>query len=275
VVGGTEGVVEVAAAVAAAVVGQDPFDGDAMAGEEDGGSSPELGGGDTELVGEDFAVGDAGVGVDGGVHEGVTDLGAAVAAPFGGAAVDPPAATAWDPADLLDVDVDELAGPGRLDASHRLAGDAVEMVEAIHAVSGQDAVDGRGVHPDDAGDPGWAEPAAGAEGNDPPLSGRLGPSWRRGRARRAVLESGDAFSLVAAPPHVGAVAGDADRRGRVRDWPAAFDSLTQQQSAARGQAGVTVHPEPPLRVGVLADPHSPRRLHLRVDPVSKVHGHYN
>jgi hypothetical protein len=55
------------------------------------------------LVGEDFAVGEAAVGVDGGVDEGVADVGASSSTGVGtsGPTVDAPAATSRDPAKLL------------------------------------------------------------------------------------------------------------------------------------------------------------------------------
>ena len=93
-----------AAAVAQGVVGQDPFDaGDAVAGEVGRGPGEEPGAGGALLVGEDLAVGQAGVVIDQGVHVVVADPATSdlLAAPE----CAPPAAVG-DASDLLDVDVD-------------------------------------------------------------------------------------------------------------------------------------------------------------------------
>ncbi len=66
---------EVPGDVALAVVGHHPFDRDAVGGEEGPGSAPEADGGDGLLVAEDLRVGQAGVGVDGGVDVGVAQRG--------------------------------------------------------------------------------------------------------------------------------------------------------------------------------------------------------
>src|SRR5687768_9660082 len=77
-------------------------------GEERLRSLPEASGGGSLLVVEDLGVGQAGVGVDGGVHEGVAHLGSVVLAAADVATMSAPAATRWDAAQLLDVDVHQL-----------------------------------------------------------------------------------------------------------------------------------------------------------------------
>lgn len=66
--------------VAGAAVGQDAFDGDPGLGEEGVGPLPEGDGGLFLLVGEDLAVGEAGVVVDGVVEVAVAGAGAGLAA---------------------------------------------------------------------------------------------------------------------------------------------------------------------------------------------------
>lgn len=97
-------------AVGPGVVGQDPFDGDAQ-GREPGGRPGEEGrAGRGGLVGQVFGVGEAGVVVEGGVQVGPAGAGL-VAASFG-SAEGLVAAAVGDPAELLDVDVDQLARAG-------------------------------------------------------------------------------------------------------------------------------------------------------------------
>jgi hypothetical protein len=59
--------------VARPVVSQHPLDGDAIGGEEGPGPAPEADGGHGLLVGMDVRIGQARVGVDGGVDVGVAD----------------------------------------------------------------------------------------------------------------------------------------------------------------------------------------------------------
>src|SRR5690348_14579047 len=74
-------------------------------------------------------------------------------------AVDAPPAAVTEPADLLHVDVDQLAGAGSFVASDHLTGGPVQPREPRHVVSGQDPVNRGGVHAQDRGDPGRAQAA--------------------------------------------------------------------------------------------------------------------
>jgi hypothetical protein len=100
-----------AGAVAGAVVGQDPFDGDACVAEEGVGALPEAGGGLLALVGEDLAVGEAGMVVDGGVQIAVAEVGAAVvgAGPGGVAVCGAVAAAVGPTVDLVATAVGDVA----------------------------------------------------------------------------------------------------------------------------------------------------------------------
>ena len=91
--GGQAGASEVGAAVARTVVGEHGPDADAALGEPAARALPERDRGDRALVGQNLAVGDTGVVVDGGVDVGVTDAAVAPMA-VAAAAVRAPAA-AW------------------------------------------------------------------------------------------------------------------------------------------------------------------------------------
>ena len=116
-----ESLFEGVGAVAGAVVSQDSCHGDPGGVEEGVGALPGRGGGFLLLVGQDFAVGQAGVVVDG-----VVDVGIPGPAVRGGSGLVPGtrgtappfvAAAVGDPAAVLDVDVDQVAGGGMLVAA--------------------------------------------------------------------------------------------------------------------------------------------------------------
>ena len=97
-------------AVAGAVVGEDPLDLDAVSVVVGDGATEEAGSGRGFLVGEDLGVGEAAVVVDGDVDVlPALVVAAAVVAAAGDAAGDAVAGPG-DPAELLDVDMDELPG---------------------------------------------------------------------------------------------------------------------------------------------------------------------
>ena len=98
---------KVAEAIAGAVVGEHMGDGDAETGVIIDGSLQESGGRRGFLIGQDLGEGDAGVVVDGDVH--ILPAGAmnATAAVAGDAATDGLEAT-----DLLDIEVEQIAGGG-------------------------------------------------------------------------------------------------------------------------------------------------------------------
>jgi hypothetical protein len=62
-----------------------------------------------------------------------------------GAAKHPPAAAGGNLAEFLDIDVDQIAGPGRLDAPDQPSGGAVEPAQFGQPVAGQHAMHGGGV----------------------------------------------------------------------------------------------------------------------------------
>src|SRR4051794_16028748 len=91
------------------VVGDDPLDGDAVAGVEGCGAGEEAGAGGALLVVEDLGVGQPGVVIDGGVDVVIAQPSGAARADT--AAVGAPATAIGDAAELLHVDVHQGAGP--------------------------------------------------------------------------------------------------------------------------------------------------------------------
>jgi hypothetical protein len=145
VLDGAERLVELTEAVGPGVVGEHSRHGDAVVGKEGRRPAPERGAGVGPFVGERLAEGQAGVGVDGGVDVGVADSASALFAPAGGgSAVDLVTATGWDLAQLLHVDVDQLAGTGSFIAADRCRGLAVQVREPVEIVAAKHPVDRRG-----------------------------------------------------------------------------------------------------------------------------------
>ena len=113
------------------------------------GAGEERDGGAGLLVGEDFDVGQAGVVVDGDVHELPADLQAPGAGGVGDAAVvvvavvcgDALAVAVLNAAELLDVDMDQLAGPCALVAHRGHKTQAPEFAHPRIRVRTADTVD--------------------------------------------------------------------------------------------------------------------------------------
>jgi len=148
-------------AVVAGVVGQHALDGDAMGGEERRGAAQEPRAGLAPLVGQDLHVGQPGVVV----HSGVDIVVARAAARSGGAdpvlggrpAVDAVATAGTQPAELLDIEVEQLAGVGAFVVADDPAGWPVHDGQPVEAQPAKDAVDGGGRPADQRLDPCRAE----------------------------------------------------------------------------------------------------------------------
>ncbi|GAA5059227.1 hypothetical protein GCM10023336_34820 [Streptomyces similanensis] len=180
------------------------------------GPLPEAGGGLLLLVGEDLAAGEAGAVVDGGVEAAVAQVGAAVdgarpgsvavrgaVAASLGPAVGPVPAAVGDVAQLLDVDVDEFAGPVAFVAAHDTARGAVQMGQAGQTVARQHAVHGGGHQVQEVRDAGRPPPAQQPDLDDPSLgAGRSAPGAVAGPAG-AVAHTGLAESPIAVGPPLG------------------------------------------------------------------------
>ena len=121
--GAVQHVGEVLGAVAGAVVGDDPLDvDDAVGGKPDPGTVHETDCGDSFLIGQGLGVGQSGEPIDGGVQVDVTGAGSGFGRRHDGfglsaaLSVYTPASAIADVCDLLDVDVDHMAGPPGNDA---------------------------------------------------------------------------------------------------------------------------------------------------------------
>ena len=167
------------------------------------------------LVGQDFGVGEAAVVVDGGVQVGVAER--ASCARRGGPAVDPVAAAGGDAAELLDVDVDQLTGAGRVRSGGSGRGLAVQVAEPVQVVA--DAGPGRWSRR--AGRDGWrggpGRPFAAASPTDLRSraaqgsgSGNAGAGWSGHAARRRRARDSGATTSTRS-------AGDAHGRGHMGD----------------------------------------------------------
>src|SRR3954468_24049725 len=96
------------------VVGEHALDGHVVAGKPGAGTAQEPGRGGVAFIGVGFDVGQAGVVVDGDVQVGVGDSAAGMGFAVGVvlAPVQAPPAAVGDPTELLDIDVQQFAGPG-------------------------------------------------------------------------------------------------------------------------------------------------------------------
>ena len=195
----------VAGAVAGAVVAEDAFDGDPGGGIPGVRAGQERRGRVLGLIRQDLGVSEAGVVIQGGVQVAVAQDRVAVAGalragmglavtPALDVAQDTPATAVGDVTELLDVHVDQLAGPGALIAADRHPGGPVQACQPRAAVTAQHRVHRRGRHAQPEADPGGAQPGGDPQAYDPPLgppgcTGRAGVRPRRpvGHARGAGL----------------------------------------------------------------------------------------
>lgn len=129
-----------ARAVAGAVVGQDALDGDPGLAEEVLRPGPERGGGLFLLIGEDLAVGQAGIVLNGVVEIAVAPANTVLAADL--TAQHLMAATVGDVAELLDIDMYQVAWCGVLVASDDASRGAVQVRQAGDSVSAEYSVHG-------------------------------------------------------------------------------------------------------------------------------------
>src|SRR5690606_12036453 len=146
----------------------------------------------------------------------------------------------WHPGELLDVDVDQLAAAGGLDAAHRPPRRAVHPCQPVQPVTHQHPVHRRSRHPDDPRETCRAESAGLAQRDDAPLHPGRGLMRTRPRPAGTVLEPGETLVAVAAPPLVRALPGDVHRLRGSSDGPTRFDALTEPAAALHGEGSVTV-----------------------------------
>jgi len=214
--------------VAGAVVGEDRLDGYAVAGKEHARSVQEGGRGCGFLIVEDLGVGESAVVVDGDVDVLPADGAAKPTAVIAAAPVEVLAAehmfasAALDPAELLDVDVYELARPRAL-VTHRLL--EPEPAKPAKSEPGQDPRHRRERHPQRLGD------LSGGKAQSTKLDDRFDPIGGRSisdpsGSRRAIAKAPLTFAAIPADPL--ARTANADPR-RPRPPPSAC--IPQQQPA--------------------------------------------
>lgn len=175
--------------------------------------------------------------VQGGVQVGVSGAVAAVlVGPAGRPAEDLVAAAVGDCDELLDVDVDQFAGPGAFIAAHGLAVGTVAGGENGQAVPDEDAMGGGG------GDTGAV---LASQPQNPCLDGGQGAVGLAVRAAGAVLHPGPALLPVAAGPACGGRMADLEtfcgppqRPSVVHDTPCQTQPAGRRQRAWRGLSPV-------------------------------------
>ena len=175
-----------------------------------------------------------------------------------GAAAHPLAGPAFDPAELLDVDVHELAGALALVAPGRLKSEATKPA---HADPGEDAGHGLLGHRQQLGDrsPSEAKPTQRGDRLDALLGGAVGhPKWRR----RAVHQAGLPLGPEAARPLAGGALAHLGGRGRLAERPSFIDDPPGQQATlvqTEGGVSVEFHPVSSLGLSGLSTSQPPRR----------------
>jgi hypothetical protein len=134
------------AAVVAAVVGQDPFGGDATFGEPGHSSVEERDEVDGVLDADELDAGEPGVGVDDGVDVAATQAGPVVGRCMATLLV---FAAGRDAGQFLDVDVDQFAATAGLDSSDHPPAGVVHPLETVNTVTNQNPVGRHCWHLDD------------------------------------------------------------------------------------------------------------------------------
>ncbi|OXR39619.1 hypothetical protein B7C42_08313 [Nocardia cerradoensis] len=202
-------------------------------------SLPERDSGFLAFVGQDFAVGQAGVVIDGVVQVAATDLAFPVVAqrfswrsgPVAGSCAAPDSAVSTavrDVAEFLDIDVDQVARRGVFVAADRCRGGPVEPAQPGHAIAGQDPVHGGGVQSEQVGDAGRSPPAQEADFDDAAFGAR-------GCAVRAVVRTagpvahrgGAGGAVPVGPPFRGGRRDLESFRGSAQ-WPSVVDDAPSQ-----------------------------------------------
>ena len=170
----------------------------------------------------------------------IVDRGVDVVEPHTGggmpeASVGAPTAARWDPPQLLDVDVDQLARLLALIATDDTAGGAIHPAQSAQLLTYQHAMHGRRGHVQADREPHGTELGPSPQHLDLALHSRRRSPWAAQWSRAPVVQTRLAFLHVAPPPLV---------RGRTRDPHLArdvcrgaplSDPLDQNQPANRGE----------------------------------------
>ena len=234
---------ELAAPVAAAVVGEDPLDRDPVARVEAPGSPEEGRRGLRALIGQLLHVGQPRVVVDRDVHPVPADAPEPVLEARL-TAMDAVASALADPPQHLGVEMDELARALALVAHDRRPG--LEPVEAAQAAPAQERVDRR------AGEPGLpGEDVRPRVELEPAGTDRI--DERDGMGTRLAVDGAapvdePCLTLPAEPadPLRAGLAADPRGIGRLRDRPAVPDAVDEELPTLRGQAGTRMGHEGPF-----------------------------
>jgi hypothetical protein len=146
-----------------------------------------------------------------------------------------------DAAELLDVDMDQLARTLALIADRRLE---PEPAKLAHPDLGQDPRDRGACHPQALGDlcPGLSQPPQRGDRFDAPFIGSVGDPRR---CRAAVLQAGLGVGEVALAPLAAGALAHSGGRGRLRERPALLEHPTDHQLAplrTERRVSVNLHP---------------------------------
>jgi len=241
------------------VVGHHPLDARAVVGEEGRRVAQEAHRGRRSLIGVDADEGQAGRIVDGNVEVVVAHATVAAAGARPQHAV---TAAVGHPAQLLDVDVDQLVGP-LTDVAQRRAGQAIGMRQAADTVAAQDAIHGRARVAQQRPQTVRPDPQPTAQAQDAAHAALVQGARRASWSRRAILEAGQPLGSIAAQPLVGGGATHAERLGGDRRRPALDQDPINQQPPAKGrQPGGTMEHESPPSVWSFDNPKPSRGLSI-------------
>ena len=220
-------------AIARAVVGQQTTNVDAEGAVVSDRSMEESHGGVAAFIGQDLREGEAGVVVDGDVNE--LPAGAATALGLvGGNAM----TGAEEAAELLDVEMQQIAGAGMFVAAHGPS--RFEIADTTEAFAVQNAADGSGREADSLGDVSVG-PTLAAQRNDALDQGPRGPSRAAVRSRGTIVQTGDALAAVTRQPLVDGSQRDATgRRGVPWRLLLGEDALDDPHSHIRRQSCILV-----------------------------------
>src|SRR5262245_54636971 len=231
--------------VGGAVVGHDGANPDVEATVKSHGALQIAGGGDALFIGEHLDVGQAGPVIDADMHElpaGATDPGRAIS-------VDAVSGSE-DAAELLDVDMKEIARPAPLVPSRRHL--RLEELQSVQAGTLQHPCDGGAGHLEAAGDlrAGLTTTPQAHHQLDPRL---FQPPRTATRPRRAVSQSLPAGFSMSGNPLVDRTWADSEGlRGRDHAPLLDQDSMDQQGSTTWCRSGETVDVHPGLLFGLLS-----------------------
>jgi hypothetical protein len=159
------------------------------------------------------------------------------------------ARAALDTAELLDVDVDQLAGTGALVALRGLKAKAPELA---HPDARQDRRHRRQRHVQHLGDlrAGHPQPAQRGDRLHAALIGAIG---NHGRRRGAVQQPAGSLRPIAPQPLAGGALADSGRLGGPRQRPPRpLDTFDQQLAALQAEPGVSVQLHPVSSLGLVA-----------------------